>query len=71
MPTAAFATSTGHLRPDPRESRYLADQAGRTWIPIGANPAFVRAWSDPEQALDQHLGWIDRIAGNCGNYARI
>ncbi|MEK6796205.1 MAG: hypothetical protein AABZ39_15605 [Spirochaetota bacterium] len=59
-----------HLTAHPSDPRYLS-LGGKTWIPIGLNTAFVRAWTDPAEALVRHCVWIDRIADNGGNCARI
>lgn len=59
-----------HVAIHPADPRYLA-VAGRTWIPVGANASFVRAWTDSDEALSRQMGWIDRIAENGGNCARV
>jgi hypothetical protein len=55
---------------DIRDRRWLAC-AGRTWVPIGLNASFVRAWTDVDEALCRQLSWIDRIADHGGNCARV
>ncbi|MBI4977138.1 MAG: hypothetical protein HZC28_06620 [Spirochaetes bacterium] len=59
-----------HLSTHSDNPRYLS-LGGKTWIPVGLNIAFVRAWTDPAEALVRQCMWIDRIAENGGNCGRI
>lgn len=64
MPAAGFVSV------HPRDQRYLALD-GRTWLPIGINAAFVRNWTDADEALCRQMAWIDRIADHGGTCTRV
>ncbi|MCK6491383.1 MAG: hypothetical protein L6R48_24300 [Planctomycetes bacterium] len=65
------APCSGFLSINPRDRRHLATDDGRTWVALGANTAFVRAWQVADEGLCRLMGWIDRIAENGGNCARV
>lgn len=59
------------IRCSRRHSRYLEDENGNAYIPNGLNICFPRFATSCEDGLATMCGWLDRLAKNNGNYARI
>jgi hypothetical protein len=60
-----------HVRPSRRHRRYFETADGKTFIPIGMNLCFPRHVTDRREGLDKMFRWLDRLADNGGNFARL
>ena len=58
-------------KPSPADSRYFADGAGRTWIPIGCNICFDRNSVSSAKTRELYDGWMSKFAKNGGNFMRV
>ena len=73
---APAADAARNVEPSAVDSRYFADSAGRTYVPVGCNICFARVY-DPSsptsraECEEMHSGWLRKFAANGGNYVRI
>lgn len=65
------ASDAGFVRVSERAPQYFVDGNGTAFIPIGLNLAFPRHARSEEEGLAMMRRWLDRLAENHGNYARI
>lgn len=71
MTTGPISVSPHVIRPSGKHPRYFETSEGRTFIPIGVNLCFPRHARSREEGLRKMFRWLDQLAGNGGNYARI
>ncbi len=55
----------------PVDPHYFADDAGKTWIPVGCNMCFDRNANPSQQARELYDGWMTKFAANGGNFMRV
>lgn len=55
----------------PVDSRYFADENGKTWVPIGCNICFDRNANPSPEARKLYDGWMTKFAANGGNFMRL
>lgn len=63
--------AAGFVRCSKRHSRYFEKGDGTPFVPIGLNICFPRFFSSTADGVATMHGWLDRLAENEGNYARI
>ncbi len=73
---AAGAETPKNVAPSTVDTRYFADSAGRTFIPVGCNICFPRVYSPDKpgsraECEAKMSGWLRKFAANGGNYVRI
>lgn len=69
-----FQTPDGapeYIRCSKRHPRYFEDGAGAPFIPIGLNLCFPRFSTSAADGLATMHRWLDRLAENGGNFARV
>ena len=72
----AFAAATGIADVSKVDSRYFADESGKTFVPVGCNICFPRMYvaGSPEsraECEEKMFGWLRKFAANGGNYTRL
>lgn len=62
----------GHVRVSGRDPRYFETSDGEVYVPIGLNLASMRGDLENEgQCLQTMRKWLDSLADNGGNFARV
>lgn len=66
-----FMTAKDTIAVSLQNPRYFEDSNGNPFIPIGLNLCFPRFVTKRAEGLARMKGWLDRLAENGGNFARL
>jgi len=76
LAAAVAAAATGIADVSKVDSRYFADESGKTFVPVGCNICFPRMYvaGSPDSRAEceaKLFGWLRAFAANGGNYTRL
>ena len=76
LAAAVAAAATGIADVSKVDSRYFADESGKTFVPVGCNICFPRMYvaGSPDsrtECEEKFFDWLRAFAANGGNYTRL